>query len=168
MNVYEMFGRFRAIADRLDRNGAYMSGRRTGDAAYDDFLRQVRLNRAALKQFSLGDRKAWDKLVREVNSDLTGHQHRQAIEKRVQSRRASTPPGLAASLKQRQAKNMEAKARRIAAITVVVASLRKQGKKPTIKSVGKQLGKEFPTLPAVKPDTLRKDLKKLKVACQSR
>lgn len=167
MNIVKIYSQLRAKAEQLGRFGGYRRGRRTGDDLYDKFLREVRLHRAALRMFSAAEQKEWNQHLSEFNGDLAVHSHRQAIEQRVQSRRLNTNPGLQKALKLHQATHMMSRARRLSAVAVVCETLRKQLKKPKLKAVIKQLEKDFPELPVVMPDTLRKDLHKLKVACRS-
>lgn len=167
MNIVQMYGQIREIAEQLGRNGGYRCGCLTGEPDHDEFLLQTRLNKAALKRFSRSAQKAWAKFVCESREDLLGHWHRQAYKQRVYSRKQRCKEPISSGLQQRQFEQGAIRAQRIEAIVQVSQRLRSEGKKPTVKAVFIGLARDFPVLPQVQPDTLRKDMRKLKVACQS-
>jgi len=167
MNIVKMYTRICHIAQELSRDGCYRRGRRTGDAAHDNYLWQVRLHKAALKKLSQAEQKEWMNHVAEVNEDLIGHWRHQANSQRVHSRKRSVGLDLPRSLKRRHVEQGHTRFLRIQAINEVFTRLYKEGKKPTTKRVAGAMAEYFPDIPIVQLDTLRKDIKRLKVARQS-
>jgi hypothetical protein len=162
--MYALIGR---LAQVLDRNGACRRGRRTGDEVNDVFLRQVRLRLAALKKFSMADQKEWHRRVAEVNDDLIRHWRFQAQAQRVHTRKQRAGLAFPLGLRRRHAEQGDVRFLRMQAIKDVIADLDKERKKTTVKAVNIGLAKCFPEIPLVQLDTLRKDIKRLKVARQS-
>lgn len=167
MSVNHLYGRMRTEAEKLGRYGGFLQGRRTGDAVRDAFLREVRLNRAALQLFSQSERVEWTKHVRQLNDDLVSHWHREAYAQRAFTRKIGMKGGAPTTLSKKNNALSQIRAQRLAAIAQVIEGLMGVGKKPTTKAVHAQLKKTFPGLPLVELDTLRKDLRWIKVACQS-
>ncbi len=163
----EMFVRICNVAQVLERNGGCRRGRLTGDAGNDRFLRQVRLHRAALKRFSQAEQKKWSMHVAGMNDDLIKHWRRQAQTQRVHTRKQHVELTLPRGLRRRHTEQSAAQLLRMHAIKDVIACLSKAGKKPTVKAVNIGLAKCHPEVLLVKLDTLRKDMKRVKVARQS-
>jgi hypothetical protein len=165
MTMGKMYVRICNVAQVLERNGGCQRGCLTGDAANDRFLRQVRLYQTALKRFSQAEQKEWNRNVAEANDDLIRHWRCQAQTQRVHTRKQRVELTLPRGLMRRHSEQSAARFLRMQAIKDVISCLSK--KKPTAKAVNIGLAKCHPEVPLVKLDTLRKDIKRLKVARQS-
>lgn len=166
MNVERLYGRIRAEAAEMQRFNAKRCGRPLGEVHFDEEFRlEVCFFGDALRKFPPADRKAWLQLVEEENDVLSGAYLQLAYQRRAYTRKKN---GARRSVKRKSPEQSAARALRMWAIARVHASLELENLRPTIKMVSKRLAVDFPAIPAVELDTLRKDMRSLKVAYQSR
>ena len=163
MNRTTMYKRLMEFVDADIRHGARKCGTKTGDVEYDLFLQKTRIFKDALMRFSTADRKLWQKHVWTSNEDLI------ILSKRVSTaaRAASWRKTCAGRVPNRQIQQAAEKRKRLEAIQQIVNESKDMPYRVKAKVVNKKLREGYKHLAHVAIDTVRKELRSLKAACQS-
>ena len=163
MNHTTMYKKMMEFVDAGLRSGARKCGSKTGDVEYDLFLRKTRILKDALMRFSPADRKLWQEQVSACNEDLIALSKRESAEARAASWRKTC----AGRVPNRQIQQATEKRKRLDAIRKIVDELTAKSERATAKVVNKKLRESFKHLAPVETDTVRKELRSLKVARRS-